>query len=150
MSKSRGTFVMARTWLDSGLPAEALRYYYAAKSSGGVDDLDLNLSDFVARVNSDVVGKSVNLASRCAGFIHKRFAGRLADALPEPETYADFVVSLGSIRAPYSRHEPASVIRLAMTLADEAHRSTDAQQPWVRITQEGEADQIQDAAQPGV
>src|SRR3546814_17137346 len=74
MSKSRGTFVMARTWLDSGLQAEALRYYFAAKSSGGVDDLDMNLSDFVARVNSDVVGKFVNLASRCAGFIHKRFA----------------------------------------------------------------------------
>src|SRR3546814_6744161 len=86
MSKSRGTFVMARTWLDSGLQAEALRYYFAAKSSGGVDDLDLNLSDFVARVNSDVVGKFVNLASRCAGFIHKRFDGRLAGALPEPET----------------------------------------------------------------
>src|SRR3546814_8770149 len=77
MSKSRGTFVMARTWLDSGLQAEALRYYFAAKSSGGVDDLDLNLSDFVARVNSDVVGKFVNLASRCAGFIHKRLDGRL-------------------------------------------------------------------------
>src|SRR3546814_3165326 len=77
MSKSRGTFVMARTWIDSGLQAEALRYYFAAKSSGGVDDLDLNLSDFVARVNSDVVGKFVNLASRCAGFIHKRLDGRL-------------------------------------------------------------------------
>src|SRR3546814_900902 len=83
MSKSRGTLVMARTYLDSGLPSEALRYYYAAKSSGGVDDLDLNLSDFVARVNSDVVGKFVNLASRCAGFIHKRFDGRLAEALPD-------------------------------------------------------------------
>ena len=84
MSKSRGTFVMARTYLDAGLDPEALRYYFAAKSGGGVDDVDLNLADFVARVNSDLVGKFVNLASRCAGFIEKRFDGRLADALPEP------------------------------------------------------------------
>ena len=78
MSKSRGTFIMARTYLDAGLDPEALRYYFAAKSSGGVDDLDLNLADFTARVNSDLVGKFVNLASRCAGFIDKRFGGRLA------------------------------------------------------------------------
>ncbi|HSR66260.1 MAG TPA: methionine--tRNA ligase, partial [Xanthomonadaceae bacterium] len=84
MSKSRGTFVMARTYLDAGLPPEALRYYFAAKSSGGVDDVDLNLADFVARVNSDLVGKFANLASRCAGFIEKRFDGVLATALPEP------------------------------------------------------------------
>src|SRR3546814_10912575 len=91
MSKSRGTFVMARTWLDSGLPAEALRYYYAAKSSCGVDDLDLNLSDFVARVNSVVVRKFVTLVRSCAGFTHKRFDGRHAGALQEPVTYARFV-----------------------------------------------------------
>ncbi len=71
MSKSRGTFVMARTYLDVGLEPEALRYYFAAKSSGGVDDLDLNLGDFIARVNADLVGKFVNLASRCAGFIEQ-------------------------------------------------------------------------------
>src|SRR3546814_12504436 len=92
MSKSRGTFVMARTYLDSGLPSEALRYYYAAKSSGGVDDLDLNLSDFVARVNSDVVGKFVNLASRCAGFTHMRFDGRPAQALRAPEKMGRWAV----------------------------------------------------------
>src|SRR3546814_9966708 len=85
---------MARTYLDSGLPSEALRYYYAAKSSGGVDDLDLNLSDFVARVNSDVVGKFVNLASRCAGSIHKRFDGRLAEALPRSEEHTSELQSL--------------------------------------------------------
>jgi methionyl-tRNA synthetase len=137
MSKSRGTFVMARTWLDSGLPAEALRYYYAAKSSGGVDDLDLNLSDFVARVNSDVVGKFVNLASRCAGFIEKRFENRLAPALPEPEMYARFVAALGPIRDAYERNEPATVLRLAMALADEANRYIDERKPWVLARQEG-------------
>src|SRR3546814_16817231 len=106
MSKSRGTFVMARTYLDSGLPSEALRYYYAAKSSGGVDDLDLNLSDFVARVNSDVVGKFVNLASRCTRFFHKRFDGRLAGALPEPTTNARLVPCLGPLRSAYGRTDP--------------------------------------------
>ena len=80
MSKSRGTFVMARTYLDAGLNPEYLRYYFAAKSGGGVDDLDLNLEDFVARVNADLVGKFVNIASRCAGFIDKRFDGRAGRA----------------------------------------------------------------------
>ena len=74
MSKSRGTFIKARTYLDF-LEPEYLRYYFAAKLDGGVDDIDLNLDDFVARVNSDLVGKIVNIASRCAGFINKRFAG---------------------------------------------------------------------------
>jgi methionyl-tRNA synthetase len=131
MSKSRGTFVMARTYLDSGLAPEALRYYFAAKSSGGVDDLDLNLADFVARVNSDVVGKFVNLASRCAGFIGKRFGGRLADALPDPEAYARAIAALGPIREAYARNEPATVLRLAMAVADEANRYIDDRKPWV-------------------
>jgi len=131
MSKSRGTFIMARTYLDQGLNPEALRYYFAAKSSGGVDDLDLNLSDFVARVNADVVGKFVNLASRCAGFIGKRFAGRLAAALPDPAQYARFVDALGPIRAAYARNEPATALRLTMALADEANRYIDAEKPWV-------------------
>jgi len=131
MSKSRGTFIMARTYLDKGLDPEALRYYFAAKSSGGVDDLDLNLSDFVARVNADVVGKFVNLASRCAGFIGKRFAGRLADQLPDPAQYARFVEALDPIRVAYARNEPATALRLTMTLADEANRYIDAEKPWV-------------------
>ena len=122
MSKSRGTFVMARTYLDAGLDPEALRYYYAAKSSGGVDDLDLNLDDFVARVNADLVGKFVNLASRCAGFIEKRFDGRLAAALPDPAMYAHFVAALApiarSLRAQRGRRPR---VRLTMALADEAN-----------------------------
>ena len=150
MSKSRGTFVMARTYLDSGLPAEALRYYFAAKSSGGVDDLDLNLSDFVARVNSDVVGKFVNLASRCAGFISKRFDGRLAAALPEPGTYARFVEALGPIRDAYERNEPATVLRLAMALADEANRYIDEHKPWVIAKQDGADAQLQAVCTQGL
>ncbi|HVJ62540.1 MAG TPA: methionine--tRNA ligase, partial [Tahibacter sp.] len=84
MSKSRGTFIQARAYLDAGLDPEYLRYYFAAKTGAGVDDLDLNLDDFVARVNADLVGKFVNIASRCAGFVTKRFDGKLAAELPEP------------------------------------------------------------------
>jgi len=131
MSKSRGTFVMARTYLDVGLAPEALRYYFAAKSSGGVDDLDLNLADFSARVNADLVGKFVNLASRCAGFISKRFDGRLADALPDPAQYARFVAALAPVREAYERNDPAAAIRLTMALADEANKYIDDTKPWV-------------------
>ena len=137
MSKSRGTFIMARTYLDVGLEPEALRYYYAAKSSGGVDDLDLNLGDFVARVNADLVGKFVNLASRCAGFIDKRFGGRLADALPDPAMYQRFVEALGPIADAYERNEPATALRLTMALADEANKYIDETKPWVIAKQEG-------------
>lgn len=150
MSKSRGTFIMARTYLDSGLHPEALRYYFAAKSSGGVDDLDLNLSDFVTRVNSDLVGKFVNLASRCAGFINKRFDGRLADALPDPAMYARFVDGLGPIRAAYERNEPATVLRLTMALADEANRYIDDNKPWVIAKQEGADAELQAVCSQGL
>ncbi|MGO3126756.1 MAG: methionine--tRNA ligase [Luteimonas sp.] len=150
MSKSRGTFVMARTYLDQGLDPEALRYYFAAKSSGGVDDLDLNLGDFIARVNSDVVGKLVNLASRCAGFIGKRFDGRLADALPEPETYARFVEALAPIRESYARNEPASVLRQVMALADEANRYIDDRKPWVIAKQDGSDAELQAVCTQGL
>ncbi|MGY0634542.1 methionine--tRNA ligase [Luteimonas sp. A478] len=150
MSKSRGTFVMARTYLDSGLRPEALRYYYAAKSSGGVDDLDLNLSDFVSRVNSDLVGKFANLASRCAGFISKRFDGRLAAALPEPEMYARFVEALGPIREAYARNEAATVLRRTMALADEANRYIDDHKPWVIAKQGGADAQLQAVCTQGL
>ncbi|HRO26092.1 MAG TPA: methionine--tRNA ligase [Luteimonas sp.] len=150
MSKSRGTFVMARTYLDQGLHPEALRYYFAAKSSGGVDDVDLNLSDFVARVNADLVGKFVNLASRCAGFIDKRFDGRLADALPDPAMYARFVAALAPIREAYERNEPATVLRLAMALADEANRYIDEKKPWVIAKQEGADAELQAVCSQGL
>ncbi|KAF1015968.1 MAG: Methionine--tRNA ligase [Stenotrophomonas maltophilia] len=131
MSKSRGTFVMARTFLDAGLEPEALRYYYAAKSGGGVDDLDLNLGDFIARVNADLVNKFVNLASRCAGFISKRFDGQLAAQLPDAAQYQRFVEGLAPIREAYERNDPAAAIRLTMALADEANRYIDDVKPWV-------------------
>ncbi|MEA9771734.1 methionine--tRNA ligase [Xanthomonas campestris] len=150
MSKSRGTFVMARTFLDVGLEPEALRYYFAAKSSGGVDDLDLNLGDFVARVNADLVGKFVNLASRCAGFIGKRFDGKLADALPDPAQYARFVEALAPIREAYERNDPASAIRQTMALADEANKYIDDTKPWVIAKQEGADAQLQSVCTQGL
>ena len=150
MSKSRGTFIMARSYLDAGLDPEALRYYFSAKSGGGVDDLDLNLSDFVTRVNSDLVGKFVNLASRCAGFIDKRFDGELAETLPEPAMYARFVAALAGIREAYERNEPASVLRQTMALADEANRYIDETKPWVLAKQEGADAQLQGVCTQGL
>ncbi|MBP3985815.1 methionine--tRNA ligase [Pseudoxanthomonas helianthi] len=150
MSKSRGTFVMARTYLDVGLEPEALRYYFAAKSSGGVDDLDLNLADFTARVNADLVGKFVNLASRCAGFIEKRFDGQLAAALPAPETYTRFVAALASVREAYERNDPAAAIRQTMALADEANKYIDEKKPWVLAKQEGADAELQAVCTQGL
>ncbi len=150
MSKSRGTFIMARSYLDAGLDPEALRYYFAAKSGGGVDDLDLNLSDFVARVNSDLVGKFVNLASRCAGFIEKRFDGQLAAALPDPAMYARFIAALEPVRAAYERNEAATVLRLTMVLADEANRYIDERKPWVLAKQDGADVELQAVCTQGL
>ncbi len=150
MSKSRGTFVMARTYLDVGLEPEALRYYFAAKSSGGVDDLDLNLADFTARVNADLVGKFVNLASRCAGFIAKRFDGRLADALPDPAQYDRFVAALAPVREAYERNDPAAAIRLTMALADEANKYIDDAKPWVIAKQDGADAELQAVCTQGL
>ena len=150
MSKSRGTFVMARTYLDAGLDPEALRYYYATKTTGGVDDLDLNLSDFVARVNADLVGKFVNLASRCAGFIEKRFDGKLADALPDAAMYARFVEQLAPIAQAYARNEAATALRLTMALADEANKYIDEYKPWVLAKQDGADAQLQAVCTQGL
>ena len=150
MSKSRGTFVMARTFLDAGLEPEALRYYYAAKSGGGVDDLDLNLGDFIARVNADLVGKFVNLASRCAGFISKRFDGQLAAQLPDAAQYQRFIDGLAPIREAYERNDPAAAIRLTMTLADEANRYIDDVKPWVIAKQDGADAQLQAVCSQGL
>ena len=150
MSKSRGTFVMARTYLDAGLDPEALRYYFAGKTSGGVDDLDLNLSDFIARVNSDIVGKFVNLASRCAGFIEKRFDGNLAGALPDAAQYQRFVAELANITAAYERNEAATALRLTMALADEANKYIDEHKPWVLAKQDGADAELQSVCTQGL
>ncbi len=150
MSKSRGTFIMARTFLDHGLAPEALRYYFATKTAGGVDDVDLNFADFTARVNSDLVGKFVNLASRCAGFIEKRFGGQLAAQLHDAAMYERFVAQLAPIAEAYARNEAATSLRLAMALADEANKYIDEHKPWVLAKQEGTDAQLQAVCTQGL
>ncbi|UNK57694.1 methionine--tRNA ligase [Pseudoxanthomonas daejeonensis] len=145
MSKSRGTFIMARTYLDAGLEPEALRYYYACKSSGGVDDLDLNLGDFVARVNSDLVGKFVNLASRCAKLLETHFGNTLyrfsgqageADAFTEGwlqesrDLLANILAGLQLGADQYEKNNFAAVARHAMAAADVANEYIARTAPW--------------------
>jgi methionyl-tRNA synthetase len=136
MSKSRGTFISARTYLDH-LHPDYLRYYFAAKLGSGTSDIDLNLEDFVLRVNSDVVGKVVNIASRCAGFITKRFDGTLSESLPNPALFAQFVEAREAISADFEGRNYQSAIRRIMKLADEANRYIDEEKPWIQIKQEG-------------
>jgi methionyl-tRNA synthetase len=128
MSKSRGTFITARRYLEL-LPPEPLRYYFAGKLSAGIDDMDLNLEDFVARVNSDIVGKLVNIASRCAGFV-QRAGGKLATELPEPELYREFAEARAAIGRLYDAREYSAAIREIMLLADKANQYVDARKPW--------------------
>lgn len=130
MSKSRGTFIMARTYLDH-LNPEYLRYYFAAKLTAHVDDLDLNLEDFALRVNSDLVGKVVNIASRTAGFISKKFGGRLAAELTEQALLDRFVAAGEEIAACYEGREFSRAMRLVMELADQANQYVNDQAPWV-------------------
>ena len=150
MSKSRGTFIQARTYLDAGIDPECLRYYFAAKTGAGMDDLDLNLDDFVARVNADLVGKFVNIASRCAGFIGKRFDGKLAGALADATMYARFVESARAIAATYAAGEYSHAIRQTMALADEANRYIDERKPWVIAKQEGADAELQSVCTQGI
>jgi methionyl-tRNA synthetase len=149
MSKSRGTFIKARTYLDH-LNPEYLRYYFAAKLGSGVDDIDLNLEDFVARVNSDLVGKVVNIASRCAGFINKRFAGMLAARCSETALYAEFVAAGDAIAADYESREYGQAVRKIMALADRANQYIDARKPWVLARQEGQGQAVQDVCSVGI
>lgn len=149
MSKSRGTFIKAETYLKH-LDADCLRYYYAAKLSSRIDDIDLNLEDFVQRVNSDVVNKVVNLASRNAGFINKRFGGKLADQLADPALYQKFVDAAQTIAEDFTNREFGKAIREIMALADIANRYVDEQAPWVVAKQEGRDADLQAICSMGI
>lgn len=135
MSKSRGTFINARTYLNHVDPS-FLRYYYAAKLGPGMDDIDLNLEDFVARVNSDLVGKLVNIASRCAGFISRHFDGRLADRLDDPALFEEFAAESETIAAYYEECEYSKAMRGIMSLADRANRYIETKKPWAMAKDE--------------
>ena len=130
MSKSRGTFITARTYLDH-LNPEYLRYYFAAKLGSGIDDIDLNLDDFLVRVNSDLIGKVINIASRCAGFINKFFDGMLADTIHDPDIQAELANANQKIAAAYEAREYSKAMREIMMLADKANQYIDHHKPWV-------------------
>ncbi len=142
MSKSRGTFIKASTYLKH-LPPECLRYYYATKLNGTVDDYDINLADFVQRVNADLVGKAVNIASRCAGFITSHFNGELAADLQQPELWRRFVEARERIAQFYESGQVSRVVREVMSLADLANQHITEQAPWKRIKDAGAKDQVQ-------
>lgn len=149
MSKSRGTFIAARTYLDH-LNPEYLRYYFAAKLSSGLDDIDLNLEDFVLRVNSDLVGKFVNIASRCAGILSKGFESTLSDALPEPALFEEFVAAADEIGDFYEGREFSKAVRKVMALADKANAYIDEQKPWALAKDEETRAQAQAVCTQGL
>ena len=142
MSKSRGTFINARTYLDHIDPS-FLRYYYAAKLGPGMDDIDLNLEDFVARVNSDLVGKLVNIASRSAGFISRHFDGQLAGALDDPALFEEFAAESQAIASCYEDREYSKAMRTIMSLADRANRYIETKKPWAMAKDEAQLPQVQ-------
>jgi methionyl-tRNA synthetase len=149
MSKSRGTFIKARTYLDHLQPAH-LRYYYAAKLGPSIEDLDLNLDDFAARVNSDLVGKLVNIASRCAGFINKRFDGQLAAQLHAPDLFQRVANAGEEIADYYERREYSKAMRAIMALADDANRYIDEQKPWIMAKDDARLDEVQAVCTQGI
>ncbi|MBL4584719.1 MAG: methionine--tRNA ligase [Pseudomonadales bacterium] len=149
MSKSRGTFIMAKTYLEH-LNPEYLRYYFAAKLGSGIDDFDLNLEDFAQRVNSDVVGKLVNIASRCAGFIRKKFDNQLAAQCAEPALLAQFTEASSSISALYEAREFGKAVREIMALADNANRYIDEKKPWIMAKDEAKLAEVQEVCSVGI
>ena len=149
MSKSRGTFIKAETYLKHLRP-EYLRYYFASKLSARVEDLDLNLDDFRQKVNSDLVGKLVNLASRCAPFISKHFDGVLAAALPDDALFNQFAAKADDLASAYEQREYSSAIRDIMKLADAANEYIDAEKPWVKIKDDASRAAVQGIATVGI
>ena len=149
MSKSRGTFIKARTYLDH-LNPEYLRYYFAAKLNAGIDDLDLSFEDFSQRVNSDLVGKVVNIASRCSGFIKKRFDNTLSDNCSEPDLFEQFVAANESIAERYEGREFGKAMREIMALADLANQYIDDKKPWLIAKEEGRDQELHEICSMGI
>jgi len=149
MSKSRGTFIMAETYLNH-LNPEYLRYYFAAKLGNTPEDLDLNLDDFVQRVNSDVVGKVVNLASRSAGFVSKNFSGQLGDSLEVPALLEEFQAAGDEVAALYENREFSKAVRQIMALADKANQYIAERQPWVIAKENRQSPDVQAICTTGI
>ncbi len=149
MSKSRGTFIEARTYLNH-LNPDYLRYYFCARLGSGLGDIDLNLDDFVSRVNSDMIGKVVNIASRCAGFIQRGSGGLLAAELPEPALYQKFIGQRDIIANDFEQRNYQSAIRRIMALADDGNRYIDEHKPWQLNKQEGQQARVQAICTQGI
>lgn len=149
MSKSRGTFIKARTYLDH-LNPEYLRYYFAAKLSAGVDDIDLSFDDFTQRVNADLVGKVVNIGSRCSGFISKRFDGMLSDDCAEPDLFQQFIDAETTIADLFDSREYGKAMREIMALADKANQYIDEKKPWLIAKEEGKDLELQQVCSVGL
>lgn len=144
-----GTFIKARTYLDH-LQPQYLRYYYATKLGRGVEDLDLNLEDFIHKVNSDLVGKVVNIASRCAGFVHKGNDGVLVESNAAPELWNSFLAAEASIADAYEKRDFARAMREIMALADDANAWIADKAPWSMNKVEGKQDEVQAICSLGI
>jgi methionyl-tRNA synthetase len=149
MSKSRGTFITARTYLNH-LNPEYLRYYFAAKLNAGVDDIDLNFDDFSQRVNSDLVGKVVNIGSRCSGFINKRFDNKLSSSCSEPALFQEFINANTQIAEFYDTREYGKAMREIMALADKANQYIDEKKPWLIAKEDNKNSELHDICSVGI
>lgn len=141
MSKSRGTFITAKSYLEQGLNPEWMRYYIAAKLNSKIEDIDLNLQDFISRVNSDLVGKYVNIAARASGFLAKRFEGRLKD-VSGSLLLQKLAAESDNIAEQYENREYARALRDIMALADAVNEYVDANKPWELAKQEGQDERL--------
>ncbi|MBI3222894.1 MAG: methionine--tRNA ligase [Nitrosomonadales bacterium] len=162
MSKSRGTFITARSYVEHIKNTEYLRYYYAAKLNGTMEDLDLNLEDFVAKVNSDLIGKYINIASRCAGFITNKFEGKVvlpqrmfnygseSQGVESDSLQASFASKASEIAALYESRDFAKALREIMALTDQANQYIDEMKPWVLAKQEGQEERLQTVCSSGL
>jgi methionyl-tRNA synthetase len=149
MSKSRGTFITARAFLDH-LDPEHLRYYYAARLSEGLADVDLSFQDYVNRINSDLVGKVVNIASRCAGFLERLLGGRLGPSLDTPELFARAAAQAEAIGDDFEARAYNRAVRRITAIADEANRWIDERKPWEIARDDGRRDELQAVLTTGI
>ena len=149
MSKSRGTFIQARTYLNN-LGPSYLRYYFASRLTSRIDDIDLNLEEFVTKSNSDIIGKIVNIASRCAGFIYKKFDGILSDEIFDKELEHEFVKNHDTITQAFEKREFAIAVRLIMSLADKANHFIDYHKPWQLVKEQSQEQKVHQVCSQGI
>jgi len=149
MSKSRGTFIQARTYLNN-LDSVYLRYYFASRLTSRIDDIDLNLEELAIKSNSDIVGKVVNIASRCAGFIHKKFNATLSTEIFDKELEQEFKDLHIAITEAFEKREFAQAVRLVMALADKANQFIDFHKPWSLAKEEGQEETVHQVCSQGI